>query len=138
MKINEKKKTYVFYFFFFFCRLLALILLTAKVGFSPCDSVTGLKLIEAGVPKEKMALLAIPLLPLQIILPLYISRYTAGQNPMNVFLKAYPYRIACCVLFVLFVWWTPSVVVNNDVPSYYYLVFLGVYCLYQVNGNNVL
>ena len=26
-------------------------LLTAKIGFSACDSVTGLKLIEAGVPK---------------------------------------------------------------------------------------
>jgi PAT family acetyl-CoA transporter-like MFS transporter 1 len=54
--------------------------------------VTGLKLVEAGVPKEKLALIAVPLVPLQIILPLIISKYTAGPRPMDVYLKAFPYR----------------------------------------------
>jgi len=49
-----------------------------QAGFSAADSVTNLKLIEAGVPKENLALLAIPMVPIQIVLPLYISRYTAG------------------------------------------------------------
>ena len=49
-----------------------------QAGFSAADSVTNLKLIEAGVPKENLALLAIPMVPIQILLPLYISRYTAG------------------------------------------------------------
>ena len=53
-------------------------ILDIQVGFSAADSVTGLKLIEAGVPKENLALLAIPMVPIQILLPLYISRYTAG------------------------------------------------------------
>ena len=35
-------------------------------------------MIEAGVPKENLALLAIPMVPIQILLPVYISRYTAG------------------------------------------------------------
>lgn len=52
---------------------------SAQIGFSAADSVTGLKLIEAGVPKENLALLAIPMVPIQILLPLYISRYTAGM-----------------------------------------------------------
>ena len=51
----------------------------AQVGFAATDSVTGLKLIEAGVPKETLAMLAIPLVPIQIILPWVISRYTAGN-----------------------------------------------------------
>ena len=54
--------------------------------------MTGLKLIEAGVPKDKLALLALPMVPLQVVLPLIISRYTNGPNPMNVYLKAMPYR----------------------------------------------
>ena len=36
-------------------------------------------MIEAGVPKENLALLAIPMVPIQILLPVYISRYTAGM-----------------------------------------------------------
>ncbi|KAF3847998.1 hypothetical protein F7725_021026 [Dissostichus mawsoni] len=54
---------------FTFCALL----LTAKMGFSAADAVTGLKLVEAGVPKEQLALLAVPMVPLQILLPVIIS-----------------------------------------------------------------
>jgi len=50
------------------------MLLTAKIGFAAADSVSSLKLIEAGVPKDKLAMLAIPMMPLQIILPWIISR----------------------------------------------------------------
>jgi PAT family acetyl-CoA transporter-like MFS transporter 1 len=73
-------------------RLFALILLTCKLGFAVTDSATGLKLIEAGVHKENLALLAIPIVPLQIMLPWIISRYTNGPRPLDTFLKAYPYR----------------------------------------------
>ena len=51
------------------------LLLTCKVGFAAADAVSGLKLVEAGVPKDKLAMLAIPMMPLQIILPWIISRY---------------------------------------------------------------
>lgn len=66
--------------------------LTLQVGFSAADAVTGLKLVEEGVPKEHLALLAVPMVPLQIILPLIISKYTAGPQPLNTFYKAMPYR----------------------------------------------
>lgn len=68
------------------------ILLTCKMGFAVTDAATGLKLIDAGVHKEHLALLAIPLVPLQIMLPWLISRYTNGPKPLNVFIKAYPFR----------------------------------------------
>ncbi len=54
--------------------------------------MTGLKLIEEGVPREKLALLGIPMVPIQIGLPLLISRYTSGPRPMDMWLKAIPYR----------------------------------------------
>ena len=62
------------------------------MGFAASDAVTGLKLIEEGVPREKLALLGVPMVPVQIILPIVISRYTTGPRPMDVFLKAMPYR----------------------------------------------
>lgn len=74
---------------FTFCVLL----LTAKIGFSAADAVTGLKLVEAGVPKEQLALLAVPMVPLQILLPVIISKYTAGPRPLDVFYKAFPFRL---------------------------------------------
>ena len=61
-----------------------------QIGFAAADSVTGLKLIEAGAPKETLAMLAIPMIPIQILLPLFISRYTSGksENP-NIFWKVW-------------------------------------------------
>lgn len=53
-----------------------------QIGFAAADAVTGLKLIEAGVPKENLALLAIPMVPIQVLLPWFISRYTAGKMTM--------------------------------------------------------
>lgn len=73
-------------------RTYAIILLTCKIGFAITDSATGLKLIEAGVHKENIALIAIPMIPLQIILPWVISKYTKSTEPLDFFIKAYPYR----------------------------------------------
>lgn len=91
-----------------------IILLTVKASFAAVDVVTTLKLIEYGVPKEKIALLAIPLVPLQLILPFIIARFTAGiikklatlleldpkmvflppgPTPMIFYIKAFPYRL---------------------------------------------
>ena len=74
------------------------MLLTAKIGFAGADSVSNFNLIEAGVRKDKLALLAIPMIPLQIILPWIISRYTAGPRPMDVFVKAIPVRLVLCLV----------------------------------------
>lgn len=114
-------------------RTLAAILLTVKVTFAACDSVTSLKLIDAGVPKDKLALLAVPLVPLQIVLPLVISKYTTGPRPMNVYLKAIPYRIVFSVIASAIVWLTPfTLTAKGEVPTYYYVLLLVNYAFYQV------
>ena len=50
----------------------AIFLLTAKVGLAAAENVTGLKLVEAGLPREKIGLIALPMVPVQILLPLFI------------------------------------------------------------------
>lgn len=113
---------------FTFCFLL----LTAKMGFSAADAVTGLKLVEAGVPKEQLALLAVPMVPLQILLPVVISKYTAGPRPLDVFYKAFPFRLLIGLGYALLVWWTPSVKQEGGFPFYYYAIVLLSYALHQV------
>ncbi|XP_053684823.1 acetyl-coenzyme A transporter 1 [Sabethes cyaneus] len=112
--------------------ILTAILLTVKIAFSACDAVTSLKLIDAGVPKDKMALLVVPLVPLQIVLPLMISKYTSGPRPMDVYLKAIPYRIGLTLIAAAVVWFTPALIQNHHVPYYYYLILLANYGLYQI------
>ncbi|NWI22246.1 ACATN protein, partial [Sula dactylatra] len=109
-----------------------LLILTAKVGFSAADAVTGLKLVEEGVPKEHLALLAVPMVPLQIILPLIISKYTAGPQPLNTFYKAMPFRLLLGLEFAFLVWWTPKVKHEEGFPVYYYAVVLLSYALHQI------
>uniref|UniRef100_A0A1A7YEL6 Acetyl-coenzyme A transporter 1 n=1 Tax=Iconisemion striatum TaxID=60296 RepID=A0A1A7YEL6_9TELE len=113
---------------FTFCVLL----LTAKIGFSAADAVTGLKLVEAGVPKAQLALLAVPMVPLQILLPVVISKYTAGPRPLDVFYRAFPFRLLIGLEYALLVWWTPSVKQDGGFPVYYYSIVLLSYALHQV------
>ncbi|TSK38417.1 Acetyl-coenzyme A transporter 1 [Bagarius yarrelli] len=113
---------------FTFCCLL----LTSKIGFSAADAVTGLKLVEAGVPKAELALLAVPMVPLQILLPLVISKYTAGPRPLDIFYKAFPLRLLIGLEYALLVWWTPSVKQDDGFPVYYYAVVVLSYAVHQV------
>lgn len=113
---------------FTFC----ILLLTAKMGFSAADAVTGLKLVEAGVPKEQLALLAVPMVPLQILLPVVISKYTAGPRPLDVFYKAFPFRLLIGLEYALLVWWTPSMKQEGGFPVYYYGIVLLSYAVHQV------
>ncbi|KAJ8280482.1 hypothetical protein GJAV_G00055110 [Gymnothorax javanicus] len=113
---------------FTFCCLL----LTAKIGFSAADAVTGLKLVAEGVPKEQLALLAVPMVPIQIVLPLIISKYTAGPRPLDVFYKAFPFRLLMSLGYTLLVWWTPSVRQDGEFPVYYFAVLLLFDAVHQV------
>ncbi|XP_054715943.1 acetyl-coenzyme A transporter 1-like isoform X2 [Uloborus diversus] len=113
--------------------LMVAFLLTCKVAFAATDAVTGLKLIEAGVQKENLALFAVPMVPLQILLPFLISKYTAGPRPLSVFLTAYPFRLAFGLLFAALLWWTHQVKLESGgFPVYYYIVILSAFALQQV------
>lgn len=112
----------------------SLVLLTAKASFIACDGITTLKLVEYGIPKEKIAVLSIPLVLVQIILPLIISRYTAGKYPMSFYIKAFPYRLFMTVVIATFVYATPSIIRDrpDDIPVYYYVAIVSIYMIYQI------
>lgn len=114
-------------------KILAAILLTVKFTFAAVDSVTSLKLVEVGLPKDKLALLAIPMVPLQIVLPLAVSKFTTGPKPMEVYIKAIPFRIIFGLFASAIVALTPYTLgLNGDVPYYVYVVLLVNYSFYQV------
>lgn len=103
---------------------MMLVLLTVKICFA-ADALSYLKLIEAGVPKEKLGLLAVPLAPLQIILPLIISKYTNGPKPFDFFIKAIPFRLFMGLVVAGWVYATPMFKdINGEYPFYYYVLCL--------------
>ena len=114
-------------------QLFVLILFTCKIGFAVADSVAGLKLIEFGVKKEHMAMLAVPMIPLQIILPWILSRYTAGPRPLDLFVIFYPYRLVFGLIIAATVWLTSIIkLADGTFPAYYYVVLLLVYATHQI------
>ncbi|KAG5680983.1 hypothetical protein PVAND_010457 [Polypedilum vanderplanki] len=113
----------------------SLFMLTVKVSFSAVDSVTSLKLIEYGVPKDKIAFLAIPVLPIQIILPFIISRFTAGKYPMDFYIKAFRVRLAMSILMVAYVFLTSKIVngkKSNEISIWYFIGLVIVYLMYHI------
>jgi PAT family acetyl-CoA transporter-like MFS transporter 1 len=118
----------------------SLFMMTVKVSFAAVDSVTSLKLIEFGVPKDKIAFLAIPLLPIQMVLPFLISRYTAGKYPMNFYIKAFRVRLIVSVLMVGYVFLTSLIVSgkkSDEIPVYYFIGLVIVYLMYHVSHYNI-
>ncbi|CAF1373492.1 unnamed protein product [Didymodactylos carnosus] len=114
-------------------REIAIILLTVKIGFAATDSMTGLELLQRGVTTDSLALLAIPLTPLQIILPFIISRYTAGPKPLRLFINSYPPRLLMGIIMALFVYLTPYFQnYNKTFPWYYYGIAIVIYAIHQV------
>ncbi len=115
---------------------MIVVLLTSKMGFSAADSVTSLKLIEQGVPKDKLSMLAIPIIPMQIFLPLVISRYTGGSRPLDVWLKAMAPRLIIGLGFAGIVYATPSFMqADGSFPAHYYGFIVLVYFFHQIFHN---
>ena len=54
--------------------------------------MTSLKLIERKVPKEKIAMLSIPMIPVKIIITIFLTRYLVGykNNLPNEIMNLFP------------------------------------------------
>lgn len=109
----------------------SLVLLTVRASFSAADEITTLKLIESGVPKDKLGYLSIPNLPLHLFLPFIISRFTTGPKPLSLYLKAFPFRLLMTLVVASFVYATPAMIggQGKEIPTYYYGVFVAVFML---------
>lgn len=108
------------------------IVITCKVAFAAVDSVSGLKLLDAGVPKEKMALLAIPLTPIQIILPIILAPYTTGSEPLNLWLKSYLPRLCMGGVITFFVFITPQLLGGEEPGLGYFSILAIIYMTHQL------
>ncbi|OWR52234.1 acetyl-coenzyme A transporter 1 like protein [Danaus plexippus plexippus] len=112
-------------------RTLTLVLFTAKLGFCASDAVSGLKLVEAGVPREDLALLAVPLVPVQIIMPVILAKHTTGPAPLSLWLRAFPLRLLVGPLAAILVALTPTLLSDSG-PSYSYLfILMSLYVFHQ-------
>jgi len=113
--------------------VVIVLLLTCNFGFSAAESITNLKLIEKGVPKEKIAMLALPMIPVKILFTLFITRYTVGPRPMNVWLASFPFRLLLCLAMVLLVYITPLLKLEEGgFPTFYYVIVIGVFAIHRI------
>lgn len=112
-------------------QILAIALLTARIGFSAMDSVSNLKLIDAGISKDDIMMITIATYVIKLCMPIFVSKYTTSPKPMSYYLKITPVRLLWAVTYVVLIHYTPSLIRNNEVvsiPVYYYFL-LGIVCL---------
>lgn len=111
---------------------LMFILLTCKIAFAT-HSIRSLKMIEAGVPKEKLGLMNAPFQIVQILTPILISNIANSNRPLDLFIKIYPIRLVMTVILAVWVYITPLFKdANNNYPLSFFLIYAfinGVYSL---------
>ncbi|CAI6366795.1 unnamed protein product [Macrosiphum euphorbiae] len=106
-------------------RVLALALLTTRIGYTATDSVSNLKLIDAGVSKDDIMIITTALYIIKCIMPIFVSKYVTGPKPMTYFLKITPFRLIWCTTYVVLIYYTPSLIRKDGlvtVPTYYYFI----------------
>ncbi|CAE6967678.1 Slc33a1 [Symbiodinium sp. CCMP2592] len=111
-------------------RVLLLLLLTMKFPFAVADSIAPLKLQEYGVKKEHMAYIASGMMPVYILLPAVVSRWTTNSMPWDLSLKAYPWRILLVPVTAIVVSATPPIA--DRIPWAFYAVVVAVSLFAQV------
>merc|ERR1719220_1640566 len=125
-----KKRLIIMYIFY---------AMTSRIGFTVADSILGLKMIENGMPKENLAMMAVPLIPIQIILPLIISKYTAGPRPLKIWADAYLPRVFLGLVATWIAYETkflgtknPDREVGLDYPMWWYFIIILLYAAHQI------
>ena len=124
-------------------RSLAIVLVTAKVGFAVSDGATGLIVQARGVRKETIALFDVVSTPIQLAAQIAMSRLVAGPRPLSIYMSAYPARIAVGLVFLAFMYgmlppaqqsWEDSSTATGAVTSAALAVFFvvsNVHALFQ-------
>ncbi|XP_026823089.1 acetyl-coenzyme A transporter 1-like [Rhopalosiphum maidis] len=110
---------------------LAIALLTTRIGFIVTESVSQLKLIDAGLSKDDIMILTTIMYVVKFTIPIFISKYITSIKPMSYYLKMTPIRLVWGIVYVTLIYFTPSLIhLDNaevSVPVYYYLTLGFVY-----------
>ena len=104
-----------------YLKLLAIVLLTWKIGFSPADAGGYLELIRKGFPKEWWATIGIILAPFQLIIVVVTGHFVVRKIEWSVFILMYIIRLAGVALITLVVM---SFDGEDEAASVYFWVFL--------------
>jgi len=74
-------------------KLLCLVLVVARLGMLPAESVAPLKLLEKGVSKESLASLVLIEFPIELLSALVAGRWAASSHPLRPWLVGYKIRL---------------------------------------------
>ncbi|XP_026805456.1 acetyl-coenzyme A transporter 1-like [Rhopalosiphum maidis] len=113
-------------------KLLLMAILTSMIGLCTSESVTNLKLIDAGVSKDDIMIITTAMFILKMCLPIFVTKYTTGPKPISLYLKLMPARLIWSIFFALLIYYTPNVIQSNEVPMYYYLVMGLVFAVNRI------
>ncbi|XP_022165996.1 acetyl-coenzyme A transporter 1-like [Myzus persicae] len=119
-------------------QLLALTMLTAKIGFAATDSLAILKLIDAGVQKDNIMVIQTTMYLVKMVLPLVVAKCTSGPKPLNIYLTATPIRLLLNISFGIFIYYTPTLITMNgfvDIPIYYYALLVFILSMHDILDN---
>lgn len=106
-------------------REFIVILFTCKIAFAT-SGIRHLKMIEAGVPKEKLSIMNTPFQIIQILTPIFFGN---ASKPLELFLKVYPLRMLLTLILAVFVWLTPFF---ENTDHHYSWSFFAIYFI--LNG----
>eukprot|EP00931_Biecheleriopsis_adriatica_P017957 TRINITY_DN12709_c0_g1_i2.p1 TRINITY_DN12709_c0_g1~~TRINITY_DN12709_c0_g1_i2.p1 ORF type:complete len:504 (+),score=103.70 TRINITY_DN12709_c0_g1_i2:63-1574(+) len=104
-------------------RTLIIVMFTWNLGFAVVDSVAPLKFQEYGVPKEYMTYMSSVIMPLEIVLPVFASRWTSGPMPFDLAMWMYPVKVATVPLSAALAYWTPSM---DPFPWIFWIAMMAV------------
>ncbi|KAE9541283.1 hypothetical protein AGLY_004528 [Aphis glycines] len=112
---------------------LTIALLTTRIGFIATESVSVLKLIDAGLSKDNIMIMTTVMYVGKFAIPIFISKYITSIKPMSYYLKMTPIRLAWGIVYVTLIYFTPNIIHLNStvvsVPEYYYLILGFVYVI---------
>lgn len=118
-------------------RKIGLVVMTCKIGWAT-DSIVMLKMIENGVSKEKLSLLSVPLIPLNILWPLIVSKYTTGSSPLLFFSRVLPFKLILALLICVFVYFVPQFQNSNGEYEYsFFLICLVVFAASSITDTTL-
>lgn len=113
--------------------LLGSMIFSVEGAFAAWENIMSLKLIDYGVPKDKIAFFSIPTAPFQILLPLFITRFTAGPKPLSFYYKMFPCRLISMTIATIFVYFTPKIIgTAHEIPAYFYFILMMILMMEQV------
>jgi PAT family acetyl-CoA transporter-like MFS transporter 1 len=95
--------------------------------------MTNLKMIQNGVPRDKITQLAIPMIPVKILFTIFISRYTVGPRPMNVWLYSFAPRLILGLSMAVLVYIAPLLISEDGgLPTAYYVLVIALFAIHRV------